>query len=338
MPDMHLSDADRPVLADLIAKRGGVLNLLGRQNLLERAGLDELVGQLDLAAATADDFSWSLVRALQRWGTLAATGQPALVSLVRELRRAVRGHEGEAAFLDRLLAPYDGASGTVAAAPDPPEPPAPKSPDAVPPGRLTVLFLAANPRETDVLRLGAEARTIEERLHEAGIGDRFDLPQQHAVRWSDVSLRLLRHKPDVVHFAGHGTADGELVFETDDGAAFVPPADVLGGLFGTLKDNIRCVVLNACWSEGQARAIGENIDFVIGMRRPVPDDAAIRFAAGFYRGLGFHRSVHTAFDLGRNEMAALNPALYDVPLLLVRPGADAASTLLLPPRAGDGGR
>ena len=54
-----------------------------------------------------------------------------------------------------------------------------------------------------------------------------------------------------------------------------------------LRDNIRCVVLNACYSEAQAQAIAEAIDCVVGMTSAVGDDAAIEFATAFYRALGY---------------------------------------------------
>ena len=39
------------------------------------------------------------------------------------------------------------------------------------------------------------------------------------------------------------------------------------------------------------------------MTQAVGDDAAIEFATGFYRALGYGRSVQTAFDLGANLIA-----------------------------------
>lgn len=81
---------------------------------------------------------------------------------------------------------------------------------------------------------------------------------------------------------------------------------LVGELFEIVRATvgIRGVVLNACWSEAQARAILPHVRFVIGMARPIPDSAAIRFAAGLYRGLGFGLGIADAFKLGRNEMAA----------------------------------
>ena len=52
-----------------------------------------------------------------------------------------------------------------------------------------------------------------------------------------------------------------------DGESLVSSA-ALADLFKVLKDNIRVVVLNACYSEEQAQAIVEEIDFVVGMAVP----------------------------------------------------------------------
>jgi hypothetical protein len=66
----------------------------------------------------------------------------------------------------------------------------------------------------------------------------------------------------------------------------------LVNLFRTLRDNIRVVVLNACYSRPQAEAIIRQIDCAIGMMGSVGDEAS------FYRAIGFGRSVKEAFDQG----------------------------------------
>jgi hypothetical protein len=109
MAQVPLSQAQRRTLIRLITERAGVLTQVERENLLENAGLTEFAPELHLDAP-ADDFAQELVRELQAHGTLAATGQPALVSLLRELRAIVAGHEADAAFVDTLLAPYGAAA------------------------------------------------------------------------------------------------------------------------------------------------------------------------------------------------------------------------------------
>ncbi|AOK51251.1 hypothetical protein WT74_00025 [Burkholderia stagnalis] len=107
-------------------------------------------------------------------------------------------------------------------------------------------------------------------------------------------------------------------------------ADALADLFRVLKDGIRVVMLNACYSAVQAKAIVEQIDFVVGMSDSIRDDAARVFAAAFYRGLAFGRSVRSAFDLGINELklAGLGPE-DSIPQLLIREGADPEVALVV---------
>ncbi len=73
-----------------------------------------------------------------------------------------------------------------------------------------------------------------------------------------------------------------------DGAA-------LAGLFALFAEDIRCVVLNGCYSEVQARAIAQHIPYVIGMNNAIGDKAAIAFAVGFYDALEAGREVDFAF-------------------------------------------
>jgi hypothetical protein len=292
----------------LIAQHADVHTVQKRQSLLEEADLAEFIHRVNIEGET-QLFSQEIVRKLQDFGTLKRTGQPAFVSLLRVIRERVAGHEEDAAFIDYLLGPFTSQ-------------PQPASSPVNNNGTVRILFLAANPVKTPALRLGAEVRTIEERLQEAKLRDRFVVHQAHAVRWTDLSKYLLEHDPHIIHFAGHGTHGSEIVLEDDQGNSQVIPADTLSDLFRILKKNIRCVVLNACWSEVQARAIIEYIDAVIGMSMPISDDAAHRFAAGLYRGIGFGQSLKTAFELGCNELSAISPSEKNTPQLLLHDGLD----------------
>lgn len=170
--------------------------------------------------------------------------------------------------------------------------------------KLTILFLAANPLDTQPLQLDAEVRAIDKTLREAQYRDHFRLEQHWALRYDDLPELLLRYNPHIVHFSGHGSASGELAFTDEAGKSHLVTPESLADLFSILRDNIRCVVLNACYSETQAEGIAKSIDCVVGMTRAVADEAAVKFAAGFYLGLGYGRSVATAFSLGRNRMGA----------------------------------
>ena len=112
-------------------------------------------------------------------------------------------------------------------------------------------------------------RAIDRVLRAAQFRDRYEIEQQWALRIDDLQEALLRFRPDIVHFSGHGTESSEIVVQDGSGAGHAVPRDALGRLFSVLRDNIRCVVLNACYSEPQAQAIADHIDCVVGMTSAV---------------------------------------------------------------------
>lgn len=170
---------------------------------------------------------------------------------------------------------------------------------------IKILFLAANPIDPDKarLRLDEESRSVEEALRKTDFGFRFEIKQHWAVRISDIQGFLLRYQPDIVHFCSHGSERSEIILEDNLGRSYPVPVEALSKLFSILKDNIKCIVLNACYSKKQAEAISKNIDCVIGMSNEIGDVAGIHFVTSFYQGLGYGKNVQTAFDLGCNQIS-----------------------------------
>ena len=181
---------------------------------------------------------------------------------------------------------------------------------------IQILFLAANPIDTDQLRLGEEMRSIDQAIRRGDLRDKFNLGQQWAVRVTDLQEYLMRYKPHIVHFSGHGSEASEIILEDNYGRSHPVSVRALSGLFRVLKDNIRCVVLNACYSERQAQAIAQHIECVVGMSKAIGDSAAINFAASFYQALAFGRNVKTAFDLACLQIDMQNLDEQDTPKLL----------------------
>jgi molecular chaperone DnaK len=194
--------------------------------------------------------------------------------------------------------------------------------------KVRILFLAANPTDTTRLRLDEESRAIDQALRQAEFRDRFDLRSHFAVRVGDIQQLLLRHKPDIVHFCGHGGRTSEISLEDSSGRSHPVSVRALSTLFSVLKDNIKCVVLNACYSERQAQAIAQHIDCVIGMSETIGDKAATSFAAAFYQALGFGRDAKTAFDLGCVQVELENLGEQDRPKLISGRGDPGKITFL----------
>ncbi len=179
-----------------------------------------------------------------------------------------------------------------------------------------ILILAANPQNSTPLRLDQEVREIDEGLTRAKQRDRFELEQRWAVRPRDVQRAMLDLAPQIVHFSGHGVGEGGLALEDDVGQAKLVSTPAIAGLFELFADQIECVLLNACYSEVQARAIAQHIPYVIGMNQAVGDTAAREFAVGFYDALGAGRDIPFAYKFACNSIRMAGIAEELTPVLL----------------------
>ncbi len=196
---------------------------------------------------------------------------------------------------------------------------------------IKILLLAANPLTLPRLAIDEEVRAIEKKMCSSKFRDAVQFRSRWATRPGDLQQALLEEDPAVVHFSGHGVGTLGLVLHSEDRPdGSLVSSSAVAQLFAVLKGDIRLVVLNACYSQEQARAIVEKIDFVVGMAVSIGDDAAVVFAAAFYRGLAYGKSVQTAFDLGLNELQLMGlKEDEDVPVLLIRKGVDASAVTLL---------
>ncbi|MEH2276357.1 MAG: GUN4 domain-containing protein [Nostoc sp.] len=168
--------------------------------------------------------------------------------------------------------------------------------------KIKILFLAADPNDAARLRLGQELRDIREKLQLSKQRDGFLLESRESVRPEDLTQAIFDVEPQIIHFSGHGLSTGELCFENVSGRTQPISLDALTNLFGLVADRVSCVILNACYSEIQAKAIAEQIPFVIGMNQSIGDKAAIIFAVGFYKALGAGRSIEDAYKFACLEI------------------------------------
>lgn len=206
------------------------------------------------------------------------------------------------------------------------------------PTKIKVLFLAANPLDTispkhPPLRLDEESRAIREKIRASEHRDSVDLIPWFAARTDDLLQGLNEHKPHVVHFSGHGSEDGDLLFQKADGSTRRVPKAAIVATMRTIAetDNLRLVIFNACFSAAQAKAITEHIDVAIGMNDAIDDDAARAFAAQLYSAIGFGRSVQAAFAQAKAAIMLEGIDEEDTPQLYAREGVDPAAIVLVRP-------
>ncbi|NEU71057.1 CHAT domain-containing protein [Hassallia byssoidea VB512170] len=189
-----------------------------------------------------------------------------------------------------------------------------------------ILILAANPKQTSRLRLDEEVRDIKEGLRLSQQRDKFILQQEWAVRPRDVRRAVLDFRPNIIHFSGHGAGTTGLSFEDEIGKEKLVTGEALAGLFGQFAKQVECVVLNACYSEEQAVAIAQHIDYVIGMNAAIGDKAALEFAVGFYDALvaydpryDTYSRIEFAFNIACNAIQFAGISGDSIPIMKKKP-------------------
>ncbi len=165
-----------------------------------------------------------------------------------------------------------------------------------------ILVLASNPQGTDQLRLDKEIRAIQDAFTTGEKREKFTVIPRVAVKISDLQSFLRREKPRIVHFCGHGTGNQGLVLTAESGEKQSVGTEALADLFRLFATKVECVVLNACYSRVQGEAINQHINYVIGTKKAILDEAAIAFAKGFYEALSDGESIDTAYKYGCNRI------------------------------------
>lgn len=187
--------------------------------------------------------------------------------------------------------------------------------------KIKILFLAANPLEDNKLKLDEEVRAITQKIRASEHRDSLELIPALAVRPDDLLQLLNEHQPHIVHFSGHGNSR-EIILADESGLSKRVDIKTLKALITTLKDNIKCIIFNSCYSKETAEILTEIIDCSIGMNSSVGDEAAIIFAASFYRAVGFARSAQEAFEQGIAALLLEGITEDSIPEILVKDGID----------------
>jgi hypothetical protein len=180
--------------------------------------------------------------------------------------------------------------------------------------KTKILFLGANPSGSR-LKLDEEVKKIQTNLKLAKEREKLELHQEWAVTIDTLIQAILDETPNIVHFSGHGKQEG-IILQDEKGAPKTVTAESLAILFELFRDTIKCVILNSCYSENQAKAIKLNIPYVIGMKAGIPDKSAISFSTGFYKAIGAGKDIPFAFKLGKTAIELEGVSGKVIPILL----------------------
>jgi hypothetical protein len=169
--------------------------------------------------------------------------------------------------------------------------------------KIKILVLAANSDGQTRLELGREFKKISNAIRAGRYRAAFQLLEpQFDVGIGSLSAALLRDRPHVVHFCGHGSASQGLVFVGEDGYSQVAGKRELITLFRELRLQPRLIFLNACHTKDQAKLLSRMFDYTIGTNGLIEDRHAANFAGWFYRTLAEGATVKGAFQSARAEV------------------------------------
>jgi hypothetical protein len=190
------------------------------------------------------------------------------------------------------------------------------------PEKIRVLFVAANPRDQEQLRLDEEVRDVSHRIRLARFRDSVELHSIWAVRPGDLMDALNEHEPHIVHFSGHGSEEDEIVFLDQAGNTKRVTQEAITATIATTAEHVRLVVFNTCHSRSQAEAVTRHIEAAIGMRTSIGDEAARIFASHFYGAIGSGYSVQRAFAKATAALMLEDVGDEETPELFTGEGVD----------------
>ena len=177
---------------------------------------------------------------------------------------------------------------------------------------LRVLLVVSSPTDYTQLDVERECGKMEAAVDGLKQEGRLSVDRMDMATLGELQRALTKQTYHILHFIGHGCADGanegHLIFEDNDERGYA----VDGSTLGTLLHNhpsMRIALLNAC--EG-ARTLGEDafagvaqrlvqqgIPCVVAMQFEISDAAAIQFSSAFYAAVASGQPVDQAVAQGR---------------------------------------
>lgn len=190
---------------------------------------------------------------------------------------------------------------------------------------LRLLFVSATPKNLPALDLDRERQVIERALApliEDGVLN-LQVIEQASPRALQQHIR--DERPHVVHISAHANASGTVFLTGSDGRALPLTVSNVPRLIADHAD-LRFVWLNTCQSAavrhgtpGAAQQlIHAGLPAVLGMQRPISDDAATRLTQALYTLLVDGYDLETGVAHARKALAQAHGLEWSTPALFLR--------------------
>ena len=153
-----------------------------------------------------------------------------------------------------------------------------------------IFFIAANPLDQKSTEWEIEHKAMNKILN----GSQYEISSV-LVRANVVDLKdYATNNFWLIHFSGHGTEGGKLIFEdTDRYASSMRKNDFIEWI--EAMDNLHCLYLSACQSDELVAELEHKVDYVIGFKNKILNEDAIEFSKAFYESLVVYATVPFAF-------------------------------------------
>ena len=175
-----------------------------------------------------------------------------------------------------------------------------------------ILFITADPRDNTntppSLRVQDEYKNLQNSLRsvEGGLTAHYQPIFLAACQKTDIQDHLITFKPQIVHFAGHGSEEG-LVIQTPAGKPTTLTSKSLASMLVDAKaDGLETVVITTCYSASYSSPISSHVDTVIAMEGYVGDKDAADFTRAFYYALTHAVTPTAAFNKAKNICVGSN--------------------------------
>jgi len=164
--------------------------------------------------------------------------------------------------------------------------------------KIHILFTSASPNND--LKVQKECKLVQDEA----MGRPLAFSTLPEVDRGRLINRITYEKPQIVHFSGHSEIGGlQLINPDTDQGQMVSNEDLVELFEHFVACGVKCVVLCSCWSYSQARDISSLGIPVVGMLKPIGDDAAIKFSRDLYYLLSAENtSLNLIFTSARLNM------------------------------------
>lgn len=163
---------------------------------------------------------------------------------------------------------------------------------------IKILLVVSDPQDQGRTRVQKEQRILHEALWSSDYRDLFKTETLHSCRPQDLQRGLLHHTPHILHFSGHGASEG-LCFENNSGQGELLDPQALAAILALARpDGLEGVIMNACYSDAQAKQLANAVGPVIAMEGRLHEEGALAFTHAFYDAVGAGKSFEDAFKWG----------------------------------------